>query len=88
MDSESSRMAQQPIFVLPGDVIESSYIPSHPKKPLRIGPGLRHVPPTEILPTLAGQLVSDSQKNTIRVENLKGRVSTYSSPVMKITSAI
>lgn len=68
-------MASSTVLVLPGDDIDPSLIPSHPKKPLRLGPGLRHVPPNDILPTLAGQLVTDRQKNAIRVENGGGRVS-------------
>ncbi|PHH88832.1 hypothetical protein CDD83_6990 [Cordyceps sp. RAO-2017] len=66
-------MATEPVFVLPGDHIEPEHVPSHPKKPLRLGPGLRHVPPNDILPTLAGRLVSDRQKNVIHVETLGGR---------------
>lgn len=68
-------MASSTVLVLPGDDIDPSLIPSHPKKPLRLGPGLRHVPPNDILSTLAGQLVTDRQKNAIRVENGGGRVS-------------
>ncbi|KAM5346863.1 hypothetical protein ACJ41O_009868 [Fusarium nematophilum] len=66
-------MASEAVFVLPGDTIDSSLIPSHPKKPLRLGPGLRHVPPNDLVPTLAGQLITDRQKNAIRVENARGR---------------
>ncbi|KAM4064906.1 KH domain-containing protein [Hirsutella rhossiliensis] len=66
-------MATDRVFVLPGDHIDPSHIPSHPKKPLRLGPGLRHVPPNGILPTLAGQLVTDRQKNAIHVETSEGR---------------
>ncbi|UNI24346.1 exosome non-catalytic core subunit rrp40 [Purpureocillium takamizusanense] len=66
-------MTSEPVFVLPGDEIDASLVPSHPKKPLRLGPGLRHVPPNDILPTLAGQLVTDRQKNAIRVETSGGR---------------
>lgn len=68
-------MSSEAVFVLPGDHIDPSLIPSHPKKPVRLGPGLRHVPPSELLPTLAGQLVTDRQKNAIRVETSNGRVS-------------
>lgn len=71
---KSHIMASDTVFVLPGDSIDPSLIPSHPKKPLRLGPGLRHVPPNDIIPTLAGQLVTDRQKNAIRVENARGRV--------------
>ncbi|TQV93272.1 hypothetical protein V2A60_010294 [Cordyceps javanica] len=61
-------------IVLPGDAIDDALIPTHPKKPLRLGPGLRHDPSTnEILPTVAGQLVSDRNKNAIRVETSTGR---------------
>jgi exosome complex component RRP40 len=65
--------ASESIFVLPGDTIDPSLVPSHPKKALRLGPGLRHVPPSDILPTLAGQLISDRGKNAIRVETAGGR---------------
>ncbi|KAG5942830.1 hypothetical protein E4U60_007074 [Claviceps pazoutovae] len=66
-------MSLEPVFVLPGDHIDPDLIPSHPKKPLRLGPGLRHVPPNQILPTLAGHFVVDRPKNTIRIENSHGR---------------
>ncbi|QPG94616.1 hypothetical protein C2857_006550 [Epichloe festucae Fl1] len=66
-------MSSEPVFVLPGDRLDPDLIPSHPKKPLRLGPGLRHVPPNDILPTLAGQLVTDRPKNAIRVETSQGR---------------
>ncbi|KAJ4416310.1 exosome non-catalytic core subunit rrp40 [Gnomoniopsis sp. IMI 355080] len=55
-------------LVLPGDVIDPSNIPSHPKKALNLGPGLRHILPSTILPTIAGQLVTDHKKNTIWIE--------------------
>ncbi|CEJ91259.1 Putative Exosome complex component RRP40 [[Torrubiella] hemipterigena] len=60
-------------FVLPGDSINPSLIPTHPKKPLRLGPGLRHVPPSGIIPTVAGEVVTEHQKNAMRVENAGGR---------------
>ncbi|KAG5926379.1 hypothetical protein E4U53_003100 [Claviceps sorghi] len=66
-------MSTEPVFVLPGDHLDPDLIPSHPEKPLRLGPGLRHVPPNHILPTLAGQFVTDRAKNTVRVETLHGR---------------
>ncbi|KAH9889189.1 hypothetical protein F4778DRAFT_754338 [Xylariomycetidae sp. FL2044] len=61
------------VFVLPGDDIDPSLIPTHPKRPLRLGPGLRHIPPNELLPTVAGQLVTDRKKNSIWVEYNGGR---------------
>lgn len=62
------------MYVLPGDEIDSSLIPQHPKYPLRIGPGLRHVPPSDLIPTLAGALLTDKKKNSIWVEQGAGRV--------------
>ncbi|KAI1500617.1 hypothetical protein F5X99DRAFT_230690 [Biscogniauxia marginata] len=62
-----------PVFVLPGDQIDSSLIPSHPKRPLKLGPGLRHIPPNELVPTVAGQLATDFKKNSIWVEYNGGR---------------
>ncbi|RYP57674.1 hypothetical protein DL769_009340 [Monosporascus sp. CRB-8-3] len=64
---------QQRPFVLPGDRIDHSLIPSNPKKALRLGPGLRHIPPNELVPTVAGQLVTDWRKNSIWVEYNGGR---------------
>lgn len=61
------------IYVLPGDSIDPALIPSHPKHPLRLGPGLRHIPPSEIVATVAGQLVTDGRKNSIWVEFNGGR---------------
>lgn len=67
-------MATAGPFVLPGDEIDASLIPSHQKLPLRLGPGLRHVPPGQIVPTIAGKLVTDRKKNSIWVEQMGGRV--------------
>ncbi|KAI1744639.1 hypothetical protein F4680DRAFT_232206 [Xylaria scruposa] len=61
------------VIVLPGDEIPASLIPSHPKRALKLGPGLRHVPPSELIPTVAGQLVADHKKNSIWVEYNGGR---------------
>ncbi|RCI13970.1 hypothetical protein L249_8304 [Ophiocordyceps polyrhachis-furcata BCC 54312] len=66
-------MATDSVFVLPGDKIDNSLIPTHPKKQLRLGPGLRHVPPNAILPSLAGRLVTDQRKNAMHVETSAGR---------------
>ena len=64
---------QQPL-VLPGDTIPPSLIPSHKKQPLRLGPGLRHIPPSSIVPTVAGKLLIDPKKNSMWVEYNGGRV--------------
>ena len=55
-------------FVLPGEALDPSQIPTHKKKALQIGPGLRHIPPSTIVPTVAGQLVADPKKNSLWVE--------------------
>lgn len=81
-------MASESIFVLPGDRIDPSLVPTHPKKPLRLGPGLRHVPPSDILPTLAGELVSDRNKNAIRVETAGGRVSRIQSALRHVIKQV
>ena len=63
-------------LVLPGEVISPGTlpVPSNPSAPLKLGPGLRHVPPSTITPTLAGALSMDHKKNAIWVENNSGRV--------------
>ncbi|KAI1641498.1 hypothetical protein F4809DRAFT_16411 [Biscogniauxia mediterranea] len=61
------------VIVLPGDHIDPSLIPSHPKRALKLGPGLRHIPPNELVPTVAGQLATDYKKNSIWVEYNGGR---------------
>jgi len=63
------------MFVLPGEHIDSTLLPTHPKKHLSIGPGLRHIPPNTISPTVAGQLCTDKKKNAVWVEFNAGRVS-------------
>ncbi|PMD16885.1 hypothetical protein NA56DRAFT_649168 [Hyaloscypha hepaticicola] len=55
-------------FVLPGEIIDPVSLPSHPKLPLKLGPGLRHIPPNTIAPTVAGQLCTDKRKNAVWVE--------------------
>ncbi|KAI1337156.1 hypothetical protein F5Y15DRAFT_391597 [Xylariaceae sp. FL0016] len=61
------------MLVLPGEQIDPATIPSHPKKPLKLGPGLRHIPPSELVPTVSGLLVTDRKKNSIWVEYNGGR---------------
>ncbi|KAK4240125.1 hypothetical protein C8A03DRAFT_13513 [Achaetomium macrosporum] len=56
------------LFVLPGETIDPSLIPTHKKHPLRLGPGLRHIPPSDIVPTVAGQLITNPLKNSMWVE--------------------
>lgn len=67
-------------LVLPGDPIPPALIPTHAKHPLRLGPGLRHVPPSSILPTIAGQLIVNPHKTSMWVESNGGRVSPFPLP--------
>ena len=61
-------------FVLPGETLDPACLPSHPKLPLKLGPGLRHIPPNTITPTVAGQLCTDKRKNAVWVEFNGSRV--------------
>ncbi len=60
--------------VLPGDPIDPAAIPTHKERALRLGPGLRLIPPKDLIPTVAGQLTTDRKKNLIWVEYNGGRV--------------
>ncbi|KAF4629424.1 hypothetical protein G7Y89_g8716 [Cudoniella acicularis] len=60
-------------FVLPGQLLDPESLPSHPTLPLKLGPGLRHIPPNTITPTVAGQLCTDKRKNAVWVEFNGGR---------------
>lgn len=61
-------------LVLPGEDIDAQSLPSHPTLPLKLGPGLRHIPPSTITPTVAGYLCTDARKNAVWVEFNGGRV--------------
>ncbi|RFU33700.1 hypothetical protein B7463_g2635, partial [Scytalidium lignicola] len=61
------------VLVLPGDDLDPQWLPSHPTLPLKLGPGLRHIPPNTIIPTVAGRLCTDARKNAIWVEFNGGR---------------
>ncbi|KAI9745305.1 MAG: exosome non-catalytic core subunit rrp40 [Claussenomyces sp. TS43310] len=54
--------------VLPGDLLDLESLAIQPEKPLKLGPGLRHIPPNTITPTVAGQLFVDERKNAVWVE--------------------
>ncbi|KAI9891375.1 MAG: exosome non-catalytic core subunit rrp40 [Vezdaea aestivalis] len=62
-------------FVLPGEIISESQlpIPSNPNTSLKLGPGLRHVPPSTITTTTAGYLCTDEKKHTAWLEPSSGR---------------
>jgi exosome complex component RRP40 len=59
-------------IVLPGDPIPSSSIPTG-KKALKIGPGLRHIPPSALKASIAGTITTDNKKNAIWIEYEGGR---------------
>jgi hypothetical protein len=63
-------------LVLPGEEISTDTLPAqlNSSGPLKLGPGLRHVPPSSITPTIAGSLFVDHKKKAIWVENNTGRV--------------
>ncbi|KAI4279827.1 MAG: hypothetical protein L6R38_004944 [Xanthoria sp. 2 TBL-2021] len=62
-------------LVMPGQVLSEDVLPVPHKSsiPLKLGPGLRHTPPSTITTTLAGPLCIDRKKNAIWVENNSGR---------------
>ena len=76
VDLYSTTMATA-TFVLPGEVIDPSILLSQSKAPIKLGPGLRHIPPNTITPVVAGQLCTDPRKNAIWIEYNSGRVSQY-----------
>ncbi len=61
-------------FVIPGEELAQESLPSHPSLAIKIGPGLRHIPPNVITPVVAGQLCTDARKNAIWVEYNGARV--------------
>ena len=63
--------------LLPGETLPPSTlpIPTNPSIPLKLGPGLRHIPPSTVIVTTAGNLNTDARKNAMWVENNNGRVS-------------
>ena len=77
------------ILVLPGEEISTDALPkpSNTSIHLKLGPGLRHVPPSTITPTVAGSLCVDHKRNAIWVENNNGRVCASKLPVFELTFA-
>ncbi|KAL2132031.1 hypothetical protein VTI74DRAFT_4290 [Chaetomium olivicolor] len=75
-------MATDRPFVLPGETIDPSLIPTHKKHPLRLGPGLRHIPPSDIVPTVAGQLITNPVKNSMWVEYNSNRYIPHPSDIV------
>ncbi len=64
-------------LVLPGDYISPKDLPKSSGSRsgvLKLGPGLRHLLPDIISPTVAGELCIDNKKNALWVEGISGRV--------------
>lgn len=62
------------IVVFPGDVPSPDLLPNtSTSKTLTLGPGLRHIPPSTITATRAGELCTDSRKNALWIEGTGGR---------------
>lgn len=70
-------MSASATIVLPGDEIAPSDLPTGTgkRKTLKLGPGLRHIPPNTVVTTIAGALVTDNKKNAASIEFNSGRVS-------------
>ena len=75
-----SALAMAAAIVLPGDEISPSALPTGTgkRKTLKLGPGLRHIPPSAVVTTVAGALVTDNKKNAASVEFNSGRVRALS----------
>ena len=67
-------MASEFTTVLPGDLISPETLPLSANRQLKLGPGLRHTPPSTLTATISGELASDAKKNAVWVEYSGGRV--------------
>lgn len=76
-----SRMASRG-FLLPGDPVPTTIlpIPANPSASLKLGPGLRHIPPDTIRPVVAGAICVDDRKHAIWMESNGGRVGSTPQP--------
>jgi exosome complex component RRP40 len=61
-------------LVLPGDTLPSELIPQSGNRALKLGPGLRHIPPSTVKATIAGTVTLDLRKNAVWIEYNGGRV--------------
>ncbi|KAL8791252.1 MAG: hypothetical protein Q9213_000209 [Squamulea squamosa] len=79
-------MAAQSV-VMPGQLLSEDLLPVPQKStaPLRLGPGLRHTPPSTITTTLAGPICIDRKKNALWVENNSGRYIAQTNDVVIAT---
>ncbi|KAI4196559.1 MAG: hypothetical protein LQ350_006491 [Teloschistes chrysophthalmus] len=62
-------------LVMPGEVLSEDIlpVPANSSVSLKLGPGLRHTPPSTVTTTFAGLLSIDRKKNAIWVENNTGK---------------
>lgn len=65
--------------VLPGDAIAPDDLPTGTgkRKTLKIGPGLRHIPPSTVVTSIAGALVTDPKKNAASIDFNSGRYQPF-----------
>ena len=59
--------------LLPGEAVPTVSLPKAKKGTLRLGPGLRHLPPASILATTSGALQVDHKKSALWLEHPTGR---------------
>jgi len=64
-------MATERTYVVPGEILDRALLPL---SSLKLGPGLRHLPPNSLTPIVPGQFISDEKKSAIWIENDPGRV--------------
>lgn len=76
-----------PTVVLPGDQIPSHALPTGTgkKKTLTLGPGLRHIPPSTVVTTIAGALTTDNKKNAASVDFNSGGYVPYAGDLVIAT---
>ena len=60
-------------ILFPGEEISADQLPRSKKGTLTLGPGLRHIPPSEILSTTTGTLYIDHKKGALWLEHPHGR---------------
>jgi exosome complex component RRP40 len=77
-------------LVLPGDEIPAHVLPTGTgkRKTLKLGPGLRHIPPSTVVTTVAGALVTDNKKNAASIEFNSGRVIHFPITLPSLTHTI
>ncbi|KAI9671604.1 MAG: exosome non-catalytic core subunit rrp40 [Trizodia sp. TS-e1964] len=64
-----------PSFIFPGESIANSLLPlpANPSTPLKLGPGMRLLPPATITATVAGVVCIDARKNAVWTDHNSGR---------------